>query len=991
MRVLVTILLSVIATAMYSQYRFDHLSIKDGLSQNSVNDIYQDSEGYMWFATQDGLNRFDGYDFTKYMTDGQLSVSDNFVWDIKEDREGSIWVASRNGATRLNWKKEKTTHFFRSATQNSTNFQNQLGGIVSLNERLILPFSVGENYLIEHSLLEDTAVVYLGQKHRIPKSNRLLEVILNGAQIQNSTYLIMTDGIKKDDQFIPFPTGHTAGNFQSEILEYKDGFFLATMNGLLYFNTVTKSFTLFNCLNVEIFDLLWADSNKIIWVATKDGIIFFDPNTQTCTGTINSSNSNLSSESISSLYQSKDGIIWVGTANGGLNMYDPKKDRFKFIKMSAPPVWSSLLTDSSLFIGANNNLYYSKLKGNLTSEPFAEYALKSDLKSLLEEGIRISAIESISSDQVLLGTTGDGLLLFDTHSKKILKKIRFEKEGNANLISAINKTASFIWITTHNGLFKLDHDLNTLKVYSDKTGDGFHSNYFLASYKDHNGNLWVGSNTGIATIYQDSIKHIFFDEQRPSKSPAFNFVTGFFEDAQGRIWMSTFGGGVSCLDVETGAFFHLKKADGLANNVCASILGNEKYMFVGTNEGLSRIDIKTLKITNYTTSDGLLANEFAINAAFNKEEEFLFGTIDGLVVFSSESLSDLQLPLKPIITKLSINYKEENLSRFEQFSIDLYPKDQIFSLEFSDLSFRNRDKTYFEYKMVGFNENWIRTNSANRRATYSLSPGDYTFQVRTVNGSLKSEPTMLSVIVHPAFYNTWWFLTLLGISLLLATFFVSRYYSHQLLKKKLRELEVQQKIQNERERISRDLHDNVGSQITYIASSLDNLSRNGSFDEMKELGEFTRDTMRQLRETIWVINHDEVSLEELKSKVVDYLSEILKYHPEIRHQVLFPASEISLNPSRAINIFRIIQEAVNNAVKHAQPNNIYVQLEYGETCRILIKDDGIGFDGNDKVGHFGLINMRTRVQELEAQLNLTTSKNEGTIIAISEIKIGQMT
>lgn len=955
-----------------------------------MNDIYQDSEGFMWFATQDGLNRFDGYEFTKYMTDGRLSISDNFVWDITEDPSGNIWVASRSGATRLNWKTEKSTHFFRSSIQFNSNFQNQVGSIVAFDNSVILPFSTGQNYLISHSLFEDSTTVYLPDAYEIEKiGERPIEVVHNRIEMANSSYLILTEGIKINDQFIPLPDGYVVGNFQSEILEYDNGFFLGTLNGLLYFDATTHSFSVFNCLNMEIFDLLWIESSKMIWIATKNGIVFFDPLDQDCIEMIDATNSNLTSESISALYQSKDGIIWLGTSNGGINLYDPQKDQFKFVQIKSPPVWSSFLTDSSIFIGANENLFYSKLNSKITSNVFAESALKTSLISLFEEGLRVSAIEKVSPEQILLGTTGDGLFLFDIHSNKIVKKIRLNKEENSNSISSISKTPLFIWVTTYGGLFKLDHDLNIIRFYSDKTGDGFLTNYFLASYEDHKGKVWIGSNVGITIFGEDSITHIPFNEQMPSKSPAFNFVTGFQEDLKGRMWMSTFGGGVSCLDVETGDFFHLKKNDGLANNVCASILGNEKYMFVGTNEGLSRIDVETLVITNYTSSDGLLTNEFAINSAFRKDNEFLFGTIDGLAIFNSESLSDLQSPIKPTITNLSINYKEENLSRFEQSSIDLYPKDQIFSFEFSDLSFRNRDKTYYEYKMVGFNEYWVKASNIERRATYSLSPGEYQFQVRTVNGYVKSESTSIAINIHPAFYQTWWFITLAVLILIFLVVFAVRYYSHQALKEQLRKLEVQQKIQSERERISRDLHDNVGSQITYIASSIDNLSLEKAA-EIKELGEFARDTMRQLRETIWVINHDEVSVSELKAKVVDYLAEILRNSPEIRHEVYFPKTDLKLNPTKAINIFRIIQEAVNNALKHACPHNLKIEFNIAETCSISISDDGSGFDGNDKDGHFGLVNMRSRAQEIGGIFELK-STSSGSTITVSGFKIGQMT
>lgn len=149
--------------------------------------------------------------------------------------------------------------------------------------------------------------------------------------------------------------------------------------------------------------------------------------------------------------------------------------------------------------------------------------------------------------------------------------------------------------------------------------------------------------------------------------------------------------------------------------------------------------------------------------------------------------------------------------------------------------------------------------------------------------------------------------------------------------------------------------------------------------------------MRQLRETIWVINHDQVSIQELKAKVIDYLAEILKYRSEITHQVNFSNKDISLNPTWAINVFRIIQEAVNNSVKHASPSQIVIEFICEKEATITIKDDGVGFDGQDKMGHFGLINMRSRVADIGGSFQIKSEKGCGTEISINGLKIGQMT
>ena len=189
-------------------------------------------------------------------------------------------------------------------------------------------------------------------------------------------------------------------------------------------------------------------------------------------------------------------------------------------------------------------------------------------------------------------------------------------------------------------------------------------------------------------------------------------------------------------------------------------------------------------------------------------------------------------------------------------------------------------------------------------------------------------------------------------------------------------------------RISRDLHDNVGSQIAYIATSLDQLSDRA---KATELSEVARETMNQLRESIWAINHDKVDLSELKSKVIGFLVQVMQNEKNTRHLVEIEESSETLNPNTAINIFRIIQEAVNNALKHANASEIRISITITDSPTLTISDDGCGFDGQDKEGHYGLANLRNRVAEIGGTFVLETEPDKGTRITISGFEIGQMT
>ncbi|WP_462252439.1 ligand-binding sensor domain-containing protein [Ekhidna sp.] len=1002
MKSAIIIISTLITATAFGQYRFDHINTIDGLSQNSVNDIFQDSEGFIWLATQEGLNRYDGYEFVKYTMEGEMDMAGNFLWSIIEDDYGNIWTASSSGATRLDWRNGSSTHFVISNDEKFRGQINQVLRVYSKKGKVIIGFNEG-SYILDPLSYLDSATVLLNERDLLKSSHgEKKHKYYNSISYNKTEYLLTHTHLIKDEvDSIVLPKGYSCSRFKSELLLGEKGIFIGTDNGMLHYNFNRSSMEHIPCIQEPVNDIIWGPEKKELWVATDNGIYLFNPYEFSCSTIIQSGEGeyDLTSNTIAALMKDKDGLIWAGTANGGVNIYDPRKDRFKFLSknngFSDKAVWSVYLTQEHLLVGADNGLYVGSVNGSITENLFAETAINNVYKFKSEhlQDKRITAIEQLSEHEFIVGTFEEELITINLKTKASSVKKLNENDITPHVVSAIKELEEEIWVTTHNGLFLFSKNLELKEYFHYQSNPKkFPTNYYLSAFVSKDGTVWVGNNVGFYTISPDQEFRVFaYNKDQLDSGPAFNFVSGFFEDYNGDIWVSTFGGGVSLFNRETEKFTHFDKSNGLANEICSAIIGSKEGVFVSTNGGISRIDIATHKITNYNTSDGLINNEFAIASSYQNGNDFMFGNVNGLVVFNPEDLKDNASAPMPVITKLSINYKENLRSRIAESQLEINPEDRIFSLEFSAMSHRKKDQITYQYSLTNFNENWVDAGPFERRATYSLPPGEYTFKVRTKSGSTLSEARTFAIVVHPAFYQTWWFYSIVGIGSILGVFLLSRYYSNQQLKKQLRKMEMQQKIQNERERISRDLHDNVGSQITYIATSINNLSGKDSPEAIKELGEFTRDTMRQLRETIWVINNDEVTIEELKTKVIDYLSEILQPYPGIFHEVHFSKSSEKLNPTVAINIFRLIQEAVNNSVKHANPKLIRIDFTLeGSTC-LSISDDGIGFSGDDKMGHFGLINMRKRAKELGAEYQLETAKDKGTQIILRNFKIGQMT
>ncbi|NQZ75136.1 MAG: hypothetical protein HRT61_03350 [Ekhidna sp.] len=989
MRNAILILYSLILHVSHAQYRFDHLSGEDGLSQNSVNDIIEDSERFMWLATQDGLNRYDGYDFKVYNLNSDPPLSSNFVWSLVEDPSGNIWMASSVGATRLNWRNGSSTRFYSDITKKMTSTGNQVSRVILKGDTVIIAYDGMGSVKLHHQAYSEIDEISLDTTHlHYAADTEQKRYLYDEFRISDKLVVISMSHLLINDEQFAYPEGFTVNNFQGDCYLYQNGFFLGTSGGLLYFDLIKKKFSQ-TCLDQSVSQISQSPDAKNLWIGTANGIQVYDPSSMTCGVRIEteSASYSLSSSSISSIYRASDGIYWIGTANGGINLYNPLKDNFRFLNkeggLNGKPVWDVLKIQENLFIASDQGFFHIMLYDK-DQQTFLkdEITLMAKVNHSLLSEERITTLFEIDENRLLIGTHSGILASYDMQKRSITQVERLQ---GSPVISGIVERRDTFYVTTHSGLRILDQDLREVMHWGyDFDPDKYKTSYFLSAFKARDGSLWFGANNGFY-IYDtlSELTHIPFDEDDLRYSPAHYFITGFFEDDEHKIWMSTFGGGVSCFDRETSKFMHYREQDGLIHNTCSSIEGYKNKVFVSTNAGLSVIDRSSGSITNYAKEDGIISSEFAIASSFRFDDEIYFGGLDGITMFNPTSLNEFQLE-EPLITELEVNYEPDIFSKISNNQLFLEPSDKIFTLSFSGMSYQKGSLMKYAYRMKGFEDDWVFTNAGNRKATYSLGPGNYLFEVKTILDGRESDVSQLQVIRLPAFYQTWWFITLSVVFIILLIVAISRYFSYQALKDRLRALEVQQKIQKERERISRDLHDNVGSQITYIATTLDGLSV-GDHEEVRELGDFTRATMRQLRETIWVINRDKVTIAELQAKIIDYLSEVLKYRPEIRHEVKIPKDPIELNPERAINIFRIIQEAVNNVLKHAKASTIRIEWSGDTNATLTISDDGIGFDGKEKLGHFGLLNLRSRASDLGAAFAIESVIGKGTVISISNL------
>jgi signal transduction histidine kinase len=380
--------------------------------------------------------------------------------------------------------------------------------------------------------------------------------------------------------------------------------------------------------------------------------------------------------------------------------------------------------------------------------------------------------------------------------------------------------------------------------------------------------------------------------------------------------------------------------------------------------------------------DGLPSNEFVINKHTHNTYtgQLLFGSANGLVEFDPDEFEPSPSVITPALSRVLVNYRPHPF--YGDSVLHLTPDERNVSFEFTAIDFRNQDKIRYAYKLEGFDSTWHDIESYNRLANFTNLPyGDYTFMVRyRVSGEAWSKNILrVRLLIETPFYATWWFRIILIIAGTVLVALIVRYISQRRLRKQLEELKLQEEIRNEKERISRDLHDNVGAQLTYVISSLDNLSytlhkKQTAVTEsarLEQLGEFARGTMDQLRESIWAINSEQISLAELTGKWKQHLSQLSETKP-LSGRVTRTGEDVIIKPTVAIEIHRIVQEAISNAFRHSGGDTIEINVHNdNRTLEITVSDNGIGIPPSpEKAGHYGLHNMKKRAEHIRASLDI---------------------
>ncbi|MCF2443978.1 response regulator [Dyadobacter sp. CY345] len=776
---------------------FRQLTTSRGLSQSHVGSILMDKKGFMWFGTDDGLNRYDGYTFKHYKHEPSdtSSIDDSYINHILEDRGGQLWVATSGGLNLFDRGGEKFKNFKSILGRRAVNkiFQDRSG-------RLWLGT---DNGLVLFDANKGSARSFLRS---------------NGANGNYKKPLNISGIAEDDDGQLWIGSDIGLYKFDPKSLKYR-AYFSGNDSGALKSSWIK---------------VLYKDTDHNIWVGTRGGglSVMKAGSNSFKTYQYNPSDSqSISHNDILSLMQNQDGKLWVGTENGGISIYNPLTDNFDRITHIEGD--NTALSDNSVYCIYRDrlqNVWVGTFSGGVNflshfRKKFSTFRKTNSYNNALSNNLVLSICGDNDPDKIWIGTDGGGLNSFDRKTKQF-KAYRHDPANkntpsNDYVISIVKVSESVLGLAYHMGGFDLFNTVTgVFEHHMPVAGDpgSLITSDINNIFKDRSGGIWLGTWKGGLEFYDTQTGRITHYQHDPedSRSISGNIVTKVFEDQSGKLWVGTYeglnlfdrqskrftryqaktsdlnslssdkiqtiqqsrdgnlwvgtlGGGLNHFDPIKNKFTVFTEKQGLASNVIYGIMEDKKgHLWLSTNNGISDFDPKNKSFKNYGLADGLQGNEFKSNSFFQSQDgEMFFGGVRGFTAFFPDKLTDnTQVP--PVyITSFSVFNKPVAIgedsplvtSASETRQINLTYEQSVFSFEFSALNFTMPEKNQYAYQLKGFDKDWTFSGTS-RKATYTnLDPGNYIFCVKAANndGLWNNQGTQVRVHVEAAFWQTLWF------------------------------------------------------------------------------------------------------------------------------------------------------------------------------------------------------------------------------------------
>lgn len=787
------IIVAVVFLSHAQNLKFDHITANDGLGDNFVRRVFEDSYGFVWICTKDGLSRYDGYDMKTYKSNpaNPHSLSSSYVADIKEDENGNLWIGSGNGLSFYNREYDRFTNYSLGGAKKNEIFE--------LEQDSIYLWIASESGLCKFNTETKKYKWFFSDKLQKGYDLNYTRILRLQKGPDNHIWLAFANknGLIKfnpiTEEFTQYCNkmhSTTSTNGISELLFTDDSTLLIGCmdNGVMKMNIKTQSFSMLDdsqALTENGLKMIWflqQDSQKNIWIGSINGGLFLYDSTYTFKKNVIPDVSNptgISSLSISSIIEDKHGNLWFGTHGGGVDILNKRKNIFKHYKKTSNQqsishnfVSSFYETDSGkIWIGTDGGgLNYL----NRNTNDYKHFSVKNALSSNA-----VLSINPYDEDNIAVSTWEGGVVIFNTtdYSSRFLQ---FD-ETNPN---SLNYTYLKDAFRKGDSLYVATHSIG-LNIY-DVVNDEFNhaSNDSSLAYlstigagnkiiSDSNGDIWVATTSGLFRM-RDSMINTYLPDTSDASSISGKYITDLYIDSKNRLWCGTLKG-LNLYNRLDDSFIKFDKHPELLNAIMSICEDNYGNLWCGSNAGLIKYNYQTGDVATFNKTDGLQDNQFFERAAYKDSEgNMYFGGMNGFNTFDpTEIVTDTSEPII-FFNDFKIFYKsqvpsadntllQKHINFTDELSINYSQK--IITFEFTALHKLASSKNEYRYILEGFDDTWYDIGT-DQFATYTnLSPGTYTFKVKACNGDKVWAKKSKEIRVHilPPWWMTWWFRALIAV------------------------------------------------------------------------------------------------------------------------------------------------------------------------------------------------------------------------------------
>ena len=860
------------------QVRFQQLTIDDGLSQNAVFAMEKDRQGFMWFGTKDGLNRYDGREFVAFQHDpfDSTTISDPYVTEIFEDSRGRIWTGSQRGDINIFYPYQERFHQVAlQIVETELSGSNQINAVTELKDGSIWAGSNGDGLIVINPGKTDGAT-FRSKRHLADPENQ-------HSVPSNFIHDLFTD--RNGDVWIASHAGFSRFDSTAKMVEHyklyrdpsNDGsanrglqiysihqtehytFWLGSENGIFHFDPATGDFEYYSKQNVSGSDESLAvreiisDGEGGFWLATGYGLIHFnEPENESYIYRHDPFEAgSLSYDMVTSLYLDDAGLLWVGTSGHGINILDPYTNRFRSIT-SLPQDLSrstgfsirTLLQDRSGILWISADGFFRWDRGNGPPIPY---------EARTEDAVAFGQTYAYSmhqtEDGIIWSASPHGLLRYNPETGRS-QLFAHDPDNSASLPHESVNTVfeskdGNLWVVSRTHISKMtDRKNGRFEHIRYDPKESIRTMMRPPAAQDDNGIIWIGTLEGLLRLDPDTAE-LSIIEQQPDNPTSLsnNHILSILPDPKkpgSYLWIGTWGG-LNKLNLKTGQFQHYTIEDGLPNNVVYGVLPDDDgNLWLSTNQGLSRFNPVDETFRNYDVSDGLQSNEFNTGAYYRGNNgELFFGGIRGLTYFHPDEIFENPHPPKIVFTGLKLGNEEitqkshpsilsSSITLAER--MEFTHKADVMNFEFAALNFSSPHKNRYSYKMEGYNEEWITAGNSGTATFTNLPHGEYTFRVRGSNndGVWNEEGASIAVVVLPPWWHTWWAYAAYMILFLAGLYFLRSYELKRFNLRKQLELErVESRSLRDLDKMKSHFFANIShefrSPLTLISGQVQNL------------------------------------------------------------------------------------------------------------------------------------------------------------------------